>query len=101
MVLVGVPIVILFGWIHFKQIGTFSAQQNITVEMNPYNYKPHPGFQSNVIFPIYHEITKLLIKKINDKQLSDDDKHRLDDLEKDLLKLMKGGHVGNPPRGAF
>ena len=101
VILIGVPIVVIAGWIHLKQIGTFSAEQNVSAEINPYNYKPLPGFSEKVIFPAYHEITKLLIKKINNEQLSDDEKNRLDSLEKDLLKLMKGGHVGTPPKGAF
>ena len=100
-ILVGIPVVVLAGWIHFKQIGTHSAEQNVGTEMNPYNYKPFPGFHKEVVFPTYHEITKLLIKKINNKTLTEDEKNRLDNLEKDLVKLMKGGHVGNPPKGAF
>ena len=101
VILIGVPIVVIAGWIHLKQIGTFSAEQNVAAEIHPYNYKPLPGFSEKVIFPVYHEITKLLIKKINNEQLSEDEKNRLDSLEKDLLKLMKGGHVGTPPKGAF
>ena len=101
IIIVGIPIVVLAGWIHMKRIGTFSAEQNISVEINPYNYRPLPGFSEKVIFPTYHEITKLLIKKINNEKFTEKEKQRLDELEKDLIKLIKGGHVGSPPKGAF
>ena len=101
IVLIGIPIIILAGWIHLKRIGTYSAEQNISAEINPFNYRPLPGFSEKVIFPTYHEITKLLLKKINNEKLSDDEKQRLDELEKDLTKLIKGGYVGSPPKGAF
>jgi hypothetical protein len=101
VITIGIPIVVLAGWIHLKKIGTFSAEQNISAEIQPFNYRPLPGFSEIVIFPTYHEIVKLLIKKINNEGLSENEKNRLNQLEKDLIKLMNGGHVGNPPRGAF
>ena len=101
IILIGMPIVLLAGWIHLKRIGTFSAEQNISAEIQPFNYRPLPGFSEKVIFPTYHEIIKLSIKKINNEKLSENEKQRLDELEKDMLKLIKGGHVGNPPKGAF
>lgn len=101
IILVGLPIVILVGWIHLKRVGLFSAEQNIITEVNPYNYKPPPGFAEKVIYPAYHELTKLLIKQINDEKLTEDEEKRLDTLEKNLLNLMKGGYAGDPPKGAF
>ena len=101
IITIGIPIVVLAGWIHLKKVGTFSAEQNVSAEIQPFNYKPLPGFSEKVIFPTYHELIKLLIKKINNEKLSENDKNRLNQLEKDLIKLINGGHVGNPPRGAF
>ena len=101
IITIGIPIVVLVGWIHLKKVGTFSAEQNVSAEIQPFNYKPLPGFSEKVIFPTYRELVKLLIKKINNEKLSENDKNRLNQLEKDLIKLINGGHVGNPPRGAF
>ena len=101
VIIIGFPIVILAGWIHLKRIGTFSAEQNVSAEIQPFNYKPLPGFSELVIFPTYHEIIKLLIKKINNEKLSENENQRLNELEKDLVKLMNGGYVGSPPKGAF
>ena len=42
-----------------------------------------------------------ITKKMNNEPLSEDEKNRLESLENDLLKLMKGGHAGTPPKGAF
>lgn len=101
LVVTGIPIVTLAGYIHLKRIGTFAAEQNVSVEMNPYNYKPLPGYHTESIIPAYHEIVKLMIKKINNEKLTDIEIKKLISLEKDLIKLIDGGYVGNPPKGVF
>ena len=100
VILIGVPTVILAGWIHMKKIGTYSAEQNIYNETQPFNYKAAPGYVKETVIPIHHEIVKMWIKKIENGKLDENDKNRIDKLEKDVIKLINGGYVGNPPSGA-
>jgi hypothetical protein len=95
----GAPLAVVIGWVHLKRSGLFSSELDIGVEANPYNYKLPPGVSMEVMTPATL-ITLRMLRKIaeTDGLLSDSDKAALDDLEKKLLTLLKGGYVGSPKR---
>lgn len=98
---IGIPLVTLVGWIHFKKIGTFSAESEISQQAHPYNFKYQPGYNKQVFGPAYLEILKLNRKKIIGEKLTDNELFRIKEIEKDLEKLINGGYVGNPPKGTM
>ena len=98
---VGIPLVTLIGWIHFKKIGTFSAESEIGQQAQPYNFKYQPGYNKQVFGPAYLEILKINRKKITGEKLTENDLIRIKQIEKDLEKLINGGYVGNPPKGTM
>jgi len=98
---IGIPLVTLVGWLHFKRIGTFSAEAAIGQQAAPYNFMYQPGYNKEVFGPAYLEILKLNKKKLTGQKLSDTELEKILDLEKKLQHLIDGGHVGNPPRGTL
>jgi hypothetical protein len=98
---IGIPLVTLVGWVHFKKIGTFSAESEISQQAHPYNFKYQPGYNKQVFGPAYLEILKLNRKKIIGEKLTDNELFRIKEIEKDLEKLINGGYVGNPPKGTM
>jgi hypothetical protein len=96
---VGVPTSIMIGWIHTKRSGLLSAEMDISVEANPYNYKLVPGYWKEVAFPAYLE-TLRLVKGLSEKEglLTTDDKSRIEKLEGLFRTLAEGGYVGSPRR---
>jgi len=95
--IVGVPTACLIGWFHMKGSSLWKSEVDITVEANPYLYKMYPGYWQEAFTPLYLELLSG-VKKILEKEgmLSEEERGRIDDLEKKLEVLMKGGYVGVP-----
>jgi len=100
-IFLGAPIVILTGWLHLKRIGTFAAEADITNEIHPYNYKLANGFLVEVFGPAYLTILKINIKKVKGEKLDEKEISEIIRLEEQLKKLIEGGSIGSPPKGAI
>ena len=61
---------------------------------NPYLYKAQPGWQIEVIFPLYLAMSKTMIKISNGEKLTADEINNLNLIQEKLEELLKGGHVG-------
>lgn len=95
--LVGVPLAIGLGWLHYKRTPAYSSEMDIGVEANPYYYKYAPGYIKDVWGPLYLELLTTLRRLLEtNKLLSNEEKTRLDELERKLKLLNEGGFVGQP-----
>lgn len=101
LAVIGTPLIILFGWLHYKRIGTYAAEANIVTESSPYSYKLPPGYAKEVFGPAYVAILKLAVKKTQGETLSEEEIESIKKIEDQLVHLTDGGHVGNPPKGLF
>jgi len=92
---IGVPVSCLLGWFHMKGSALYSSEVDISVEANPYLYKIQPGYWQEAFTPLYLELLRGM-KAMLEKQgmLSKEDKERIEDIEKKLATLIKGGYVG-------
>ena len=97
-VVIGVPMLVLVGYIHYKRSAAFSAEADINVEAYPYWYKLPPGWNKEVVFPLYLQMINLMIKISKDEKLSTDETKEMSDIQKSLSSLIKGGYVGKPAR---
>ena len=93
----GVPTASLIGWIHMKGSALWKSEVDITVEANPYLYKMYPGYWTEAFTPLYLELLRGM-KKILRKEgmLSEEEKEKIEDLEKKIETLIKGGYLGEP-----
>ncbi len=96
---VGGPLSVTIGWLHFKRSAAYSAEADIGVEANPYYYKVPPGYNRDVVFPFYLELL-VQMKRLLDSQkaLNNEDSVRIDQLAGKLRTLIEGGMVGKPRR---
>lgn len=101
LIVIGTPIIVLSGWLHYKKIGTYAAEANIVTESSPYSYKLPPGYATEVYAPAYLAILKLAIKKTQGETLSQEEIDSIKKIEDQLVHLINGGYVGNPPKGLF
>jgi len=90
---VGVPLLIAIGYIHYKKSPSYTSESDITVESYPYYYKLTPGFDKQVVFPLYMILTKMMKKMSSDEKFTDDELKEIDDLQKKIDLLIKGGMV--------
>ena len=92
---IGVPLLIFVGWVHFRRSQAFSSEMDIFIASNPYMFRAQPGWQIEVIFPLYLAMTKLLVKISNGEKLTDDEIKNLNVIQEKIEILLKGGHVGD------
>lgn len=100
-VLVGAPIIVVIGWIHMKRLSMYSAEANVGTEENPYNYKYAVGFTKEVFGPMYAMMVKMMIKRVTGEGLTDEEIRTAQKIDDDLTKLISGGFVGKPSKGAY
>jgi hypothetical protein len=93
---IGIPVLIGAGYLHFKKSGAFSSETDIAIESNPYSYKLPPGFWKDVFAPSYLVMIQLLLKIQKNEKLTDDEIKKIEDIQKNLDILIKGGSIGNP-----
>jgi len=96
---IGGPTAVLIGWVHFKRSLAYSAEADIAIESNPYTYKLTPGIWAEVFAPLYLELL-IQQKKLLEAQhlLSEDDRKRVETIERKMKELLGGGYVGTPRR---
>jgi hypothetical protein len=95
---VGIPLLVFIGYVHFKKSAAFSSEQDVNAESNPYLFKLPPGYNVEVIFPMYLALTKYIIKWSKNEKLTDEEINEVSELQKKIDILIKGGFVGNQKR---
>lgn len=100
-VAVGVPTVVIVGWLHFKKMGTYTQEVAISQQYSPYNYKFAPGYNREVFAPSYLAILDLNIKRMRGEKLTEEELDKIKSLEAKLKELIEGGYAGNPPKGVL
>jgi hypothetical protein len=93
---IAIPILIGVGYVHFKRSLAYSAEADIVTEAHPYNFRILPGWNTEVVFPLYHTLSKMMIKWTKDEKLSAEDIKKLESLQGKIEKLLEGEMVGEP-----
>ena len=81
-VFTGVPILVLVGYVHYKRSSAFKAEADINVESYPYWYKLPPGWNKEVVFPLYLLMINLMIKISKNEKLSTDEMKEMSNIQK-------------------
>jgi len=93
---IGVPLAMFLGWLHVKRSPAFRSEVEIMAESNPYYYKLHPGYQKEIIAPLYLELLSLNLMILNKEQLTEKEHKKVKELQKRLQFLIEGGRIGGP-----
>ena len=95
-VCIGVPSLVFVGYVHYKRSAAFAAEADINVEANPYWYKAPPGWNKEVVFPLYLNMLNLMIKMSKNEKLTSEEIEKMSDIQKSLSTLIDGGYIGKP-----
>jgi hypothetical protein len=98
VVSIGVPLLVLVGYFHYKRSQAYAAEAEINIEANPYWYKIPPGWNKEVVFPLYLNMINLMLKMSKNEKLTPDEIEKMSNLQKSLSNLIDGGYVGKPFR---
>ena len=93
---IGIPILIVAGYIHFQRTHAYGSEAEIATETNPYFYKAAPGWLRDVQWPFFLKLSEFLIKTSQNQKLTDEELQELKEIQKKMDTLMKGGSVGTP-----
>jgi len=93
---IGIPLLIIIGYIHFKKSLAFTAEVDISVEANPYMFKLIPGYNKDVLFPMHLLMMNMFVKLSKNEKLNDEEIKEISEIQKKLQILIDGGYVGKP-----
>ena len=93
------PAGIILGYLHLKHTKAWTAEIEVGVEANPYNYKVTPGKEREAYAPITL-VTLQLVRKIAEKDniLTSEEKQQLAVLESKMNTLLQGEYIVKPKR---
>ena len=80
---IGVPILVLIGYIHFKRSKSFRAEADVLIETNPHIRRILQN--TEVLLPSYLKLTELIIKMSENKKLTDKELEEVSKLQKQLI----------------
>jgi len=87
VVSIGVPLLIIVGYVHYKRSKSFRAEQDILIETSPHIRRILQN--TEVLLPSYLKITELIIKLSDNKKLTDKELEEVSKLQKLLNEHIK------------
>ena len=84
VVCVGVPVLVLVGYVHFKKSKSFRAEQDILIETSPHFRRILQN--TEVLLTSYLKLTELMMKLSENKQLTDEELKEVSKLQDQLNK---------------
>ena len=82
VVCIGVPALVLVGYVHFKRSKSYRAEADIGIETNPHFRRMLQN--TEVLLPSYLKLTELMIKLSENKKLTDKELEEVSKLQKKL-----------------
>ena len=68
---VGVPVLVLVGYVHFKRSKSFRAEADVLIETNPHIRRILQN--TEVLLPSYLKLTEIIVKLSENKKLTDEE----------------------------
>ena len=84
---VGVPILVLVGYVHFKRSKSYRAEADVFIETNPHLRRILQN--TEILLPSYLKLTELIIKMSENKKLTDKELEEVSKLQKLLNEHIK------------
>ena len=78
----GVPLLVLVGYIHFKKSKSFKAEQDVLIETSPHIRRILVN--TEILVPSYVKLLELVVKLSQNEKLSDDDMNQISTLKSEI-----------------
>ena len=79
---VGVPVLVLVGYVHFKRSKSYRAEADVLIETNPHIRRILQN--TEVLLPSYLKLTEIMLKLSENKKLTDEELKEVSKLQKQL-----------------
>ena len=93
MVLVGIPLLILVGYSHWKRTPAYRSEADIWMESNP--YQARMLVNSEILLKLNFKLTELIIKQSKNEKASDDELAEITKLQKELSEFSTSRTFSN------
>lgn len=87
LVSIGIPILVIIGYAHYKKTPAFKAEADINIEANPHFRRIL--INTELLLHSYSQVTELLIKLSNNEKLDKEEMEKLSTLKKEINEHMK------------
>ena len=91
---IGIPLLILFGYVHFKKSHGYKSEADVLAESNPYYFKLPPGWHKDVLFPMNLMLSQMILKIALNEKPSQQELEKLKEIQDSIQKLIDGEMVG-------
>ena len=99
MVLVGIPLLILVGYSHWKRTPAYRSEADIWMESNP--YQARMLVNSEMLLKLNLRLTELIIKQSKNEKASDDELSEITKLQKEFTEFFNSRTFSNKKDVAF
>ena len=79
---IGVPILVLVGYVHFKKSKSFRAEADVLIETNPHIRRILQN--TEILLPSYLKLTEIIVKLSENKKLTDEELKEVSKLQNQL-----------------
>ena len=79
---IGVPILVIVGYVHFKKSKAFRAEADVLIETNPHIRRILQN--TEVLLPSYLKLTEIIVKLSENKKLTDEELKEVSKLQNQL-----------------
>jgi len=84
---IGIPTVVVAGYIHYKRSSAYTAEADIAVETNPHFRRML--LNTEITLSLYAKLSDLLIKISENAKLTDDEKKELTAVKKEVQDYLE------------
>jgi len=91
VVLIGIPLLVLIGYAHYKRTASFKAEADIHIEANPHMRRILTNTEFMLSMSL--QISELSMKLMNNEKLTSDEMNNLKQLQIELQKQISGRRV--------
>ena len=86
VVLVGIPMLVLVGYAHYKRTASFKAEADIHIEVNPHMRRML--INTEFMLSMSLQLSELSMRLMNNEKLTSDEMDRLKHLQKEFQKQI-------------
>ena len=87
LIAIGVPILVIVGYIHFKKSEAFKAEADINIEANPHFRRIL--INTELLLPSYLKMIELMTKLANNEKLTKEEVDEISKLKQELSEHIK------------
>ena len=91
IVLIGIPLLVLVGYAHYKRTASFKAEADIHIEANPHLRRIL--INTEFMLTMSLQLSELSMKLMNNEKLTSDEMNNLKQLQIELQKQISGRRV--------